>query len=159
MLVANLNDMHPVLFKRYQVFDSLMKAANIDYQVNAVLRTVAMQEAYYAQGRQALVAVNMLRKAAGMSPIGNDDNSYTVTNTHNSRHFPDAHGKSRAFDIVLLKPGRVATWDTKWDADHDSIPEYEEAAKLGEKAILVAGGHWKGTFHDWPHFELPADVV
>lgn len=147
-------DMHPKLLEGYLKHAALMQEAGILFTLTCVLRTPAEQAAFYAQGRQALSAVNALRTACGMETIGNRDNSYTVTQTMKSRHFPDAEGRSHAYDIVLLTPGRRATWDTKWDLDRDNVPEYEEAARLGEQAGLVAGAHWK-TFKDYPHFQLP----
>lgn len=153
----NLDDMHPVLRERYEAF--LLSAQQLDhvpFVVNCVLRTPLEQKALYAQGRRPLEEVNALRSAAGMQPISQRENLSKVTWTLHSKHFPDANGKARAFDVVVLKNGRTPHWDLKWDDDKDQIPDYEELALRAESVGLVAGGH---AFGDWPHFQLPDDVT
>lgn len=150
-----IDDMTPELAIRYQRFAARMAEAGIPFALNCVLRTRKEQIAYYAQGRQSLEAVNAFRAAAGMRPIAAAENSYTVTQTLESRHFPQPDGKSTAFDIKILRGNKQPTWDEKFDGDKDGIPDYEEAARIGEECGLVAGGHWR-SFQDWPHFQLPA---
>jgi hypothetical protein len=153
----NANDMHPVLQERYDRFQQAMEDAGIPFTLTCVLRTRAEQTALYAQGRNSLFEVNTLRKLAGMSPLSAAENGYKVTWTMNSRHFAEPRtGKSRAFDIAILKGDRTATWDKKWDGDHDQIPDYEEAARIGEAVGLEPGARWSNQ--DWPHYQLPADV-
>jgi peptidoglycan L-alanyl-D-glutamate endopeptidase CwlK len=147
-------DMTPELVIRYQRFSARMAEAGIPFVLTSVLRTQAEQIAYYAQGRKPLGDVNDLRKAAGMSLITEKENSYTVTQTMASRHFPGPDGRAVAFDIAILRSDKRPTWDVKFDGDLDRIPDYEEAARIGEEVGLVAGGHWR-TFQDWPHFQLP----
>lgn len=175
--------MHPELFARFQPFSAYMAEAQVPFALNSVLRSYNAQLAYAAQGRSleqlvamlrdfnwpkslakvtelsrtlsGLALVNRLRADAGMSPIGPKDNSYTVTGTLNSRHFP-VGGFSRAFDIVVLRGNKQPHWDVKWDDDQDGIADYEEAARIGEKVGLVAGARW--SRRDWPHFELPRTV-
>jgi len=150
--------MHRALKEKYFRFRDEMANAGVPFALTCVLRTQAEQKAYYAQGRETLEDVNTLRLAAGMSAIGEKENAYTVTQTMNSRHFPDGNGKSRAFDIAILKNDRNPTWDIKWDGDKDQISDYEEAARIGASVGLIPGARWK-TFHDWPHFELPGDIA
>jgi hypothetical protein len=173
--------MHPDLARRFGLFSARMAEAAVPFALNSVLRTYNEQLAYAAQGRtlsqlttlleaygwtkslakvndlsvalKGLDLVNRLRSDAGMAAIGPKDNSYTVTNTLNSRHFPDASGKSRAFDIVVLRSGKVPHWDVKWDDDKDGIADYEESVRISESVGLVPGGRWKSR--DWPHHELP----
>lgn len=154
-----VKDMHPVLAERFALFREKMESSGLLFSLNCVLRTKEEQTAFFAQGRNSLHEVNILRKKAGMQPISEAENRYKVTQTMNSRHFASPkNGKSRAFDIVILRGDRSACWDIKWDGDKDLVPDYEEAAKIGESVGLVAGGHWQ-SFKDWPHFELPKDVV
>lgn len=149
----SFDDMHPVLYERYLLFKE--KAAHLSYAINCVLRTYDEQLALHAQGRRSLYEVNALRFKAGMPPISAQENTYKVTWTMKSRHFPDANGKSRAFDVVVLKNGRTPDWSRKWDEDQDGVEDYEELACIGEEVGLVSGGH---EFGDWPHFQLPDDV-
>lgn len=154
----NLDDMHPVLLERYTAFKAIAdQIAHVPYALNCVLRTPAEQRALYAQGRKPLAEVNALRKEAGMPwMITEVENKNKVTWTLRSKHFPNANGKGRAFDIVVLKNGRAESWDLKWDGDKDSVADYEELARVAEQVGLVAGGH---AFGDWPHFQLPDDVA
>lgn len=154
----NTADMHPVLLERYLAFKAAMIAANVPFMLTCVLRTRAEQEAYYAQGREELAAVNAKRKLAGMGLIGPKENAYRVTQTKNSRHFPGPDGKSRAFDIAILRGDKAPTWDLKWDGDKDSIPDYKEAALIGQSVGLDPGAFWK-SFKDWPHYQLPKGVL
>lgn len=151
-------DMHPVLQARYDVFKALAEQqSKVPFALVCVLRMPPEQVALHAQGRKPLAEVNRLRKLAGMPyMITAAENKYKVTWTLNSKHFPDANGKSRAFDIVVLKNGRTETWDLKWDGDKDAVADYEELAKMMELAGLVAGGF---AFGDWPHGQLPQDVA
>jgi hypothetical protein len=155
-------DMHPVLQVRYDAFKAIAdQIEHLPYALNCVLRVYDEQLALHAQGRETLSVVNTLRTKAGMQPISESENKSKVTWTMNSKHFPVKAGKvgagtSRAFDVVVLKNGRTASWDLKWDADKDQIPDYEELALIAEQVGLVAGGH---AFGDWPHFQLPDDIA
>ena len=149
-LVAQMN---PELKRLFLLFKQIMDSMGNPFLLREVLRTPLVQEAYYAQGREPLAAVNAKRKAAGIAPIGESENKYCITWTHNSRHFAGPDGLGSAFDIVLLKNGQP-TWDTKWDAnDQDLVPEYLEAARIGHEVGLDAGGLWTKR-PDYPHFSL-----
>jgi peptidoglycan L-alanyl-D-glutamate endopeptidase CwlK len=143
--------MTPELQRLYEQFYSKMFDSGLPFELNEVLRLPIVQKAYYAQNREPLDVVNELRKEAGLDPITSEENEYKVTWTLKSHHFPGADGLSRAFDIRLLKYGKPH-WDTKWDGNKNSIPDYLEAARIGQSVGLVAGGFWEKP--DFPHFEL-----
>lgn len=150
-------EMTPALQGLYEKFYLEMHLdAGLDFELNEVLRTPDVQKAYYAQGRTALFEVNRLRRLAGLHAIGNDQNAYKVTWTLNSRHFPGPDGLARAFDVRLLKYGKPH-WETKWDGNQNAIPDYLEAARIGKKVGLIAGGFWDKP--DFPHFELPRSAT
>ena len=153
-----LDQMDPDLIPLALAFDAEMEKEGITYSINEVLRTKSIQVAYFAQGRENLSTVNKLRATAGLGPISNAENQYCITWTMKSRHLPNVRGKSDAFDIVILKPGGARTYDTKFDRDSDSVPDYIEAAKIGEKAGLQAGANFKrpdgSPRPDYPHFQL-----
>lgn len=158
-MIPKQNDMHPTLLDRFLKWKFMVnEGIGLQMVLTCVLRTYEEQIALYAQGRQSLQAVNALRNKAGMVPILEKDNGYEVTWTMNSKHFPNAEGKGRAFDFALLVPGKkIITWDTKWDADHDGVPEYLECANLAKECNLESGVFWKKP--DTPHIQLPADVA
>lgn len=178
-----IQDMHPDLRIKYAAFAAKMGEAGVPFALTCVLRTPGEQFAYACQGRSRetlltflrehraaisvafveehypvgmspLVFTNTVRKKAGMDPLGISDQGCVVTKTLQSLHFPDSRGWSHAFDFAVLKNGRVPTWDLKWDGDKDNITDYEEAAHIAETCALEAGGHWGGTFKDWPHIQL-----
>lgn len=135
----------------YEQFYIRMYSAGLPFELNEVLRTREVQEAYYAQGRLKLSEVNRLRKLAGLWSISDNENAYNVTWTKVSRHFANSNGKADAFDIRLLKFNKPH-WQTKWDGNKNSMPDYLEAAKIGASVGLVAGGLWNKP--DYPHFQL-----
>jgi hypothetical protein len=173
-----LIEMTPELRRRYNVYAGLMGEARIPFGLNEVLRTKIRQLAYACQGRSFIEiklmcitynwqeslkriinyeaegksiqdVCDVFRCEAGIYLLGGKE-WYVVTKTLNSKHFPGLDGLSRAFDIKLLKNGVTPTWDKKWDADNDGIPEYVESAKLMKLAGLKAGA----DFGDYPHAEL-----
>jgi len=92
------------------------------------LRTFAEQDELYAQGRTK----------AGKK----------VTNAKGSDSY---HNYGLAVDIVLIKDGKVALWDTKSDFDGDSKSDWMECVAIFKKYGWDWGGEWK--FVDAPHFQ------
>jgi hypothetical protein len=149
----------------FKVFDAAMMTAGLLYKVTCIKRTTEEQIALYAQGRQNLSVVNELRRVAGLYELTDKENKRPVTWTLKSRHLPlDASnpivkkypvflGKCLAWDIVIKKDFKNVTWDLKADIDKDDIPDYEEAARVGEKLGLIVGARWPKNKRDWPHFE------
>jgi hypothetical protein len=166
ILKPNINDLVPPARELYYAFEREMNKANVRFRVTCIKRTKEEQSALYAQHRQSTVAVNKLRVAAGLSPISDAENQRTVTWTLKSRHLPITKGSEfgkmfpewedlcRAWDIVILKKDdKSVSWDLKVDVDEDGIPDYEEAAKIGEKLGLIVGARWRDK-PDWPHYEF-----
>ncbi|MCC6347894.1 MAG: M15 family metallopeptidase [Nitrospirales bacterium] len=112
-----------VLAKEFAV---RMASAGIPFMFTCTYRSSEEQSALYAQGR-----INPGR---------------IVTWTLKSKHC-----EGKAFDIAILKDGKP-TWDVKVSVDGDTIPDYEEAGKIGEALGLVWGGRWKTP--DCPHFQV-----
>lgn len=151
----NIEDMKPSLQDGYHFWKALMEQAGIEFVLTCVKRTEKEQFALWAQNRKPLLEVNNLRRVAGMPPISKSENAYKVTWTLKSKHFVDPEdGLCSAFDFALVLPNKkVITWDTKWDKDHDGVPEYLEAAALAKKAGLISGAYWNKP--DFPHIQLP----
>ena len=145
-------EMCPELQGFYEKFYMRMYEEGLPFELNEVLRIKDTQLAYYAQGRDPLVIVNAKRKLAGLYYITEKENSYKVTWTLNSKHFPrQKDGLAMAFDIRLLRYGKPH-WETKWDGNKDSVPDYLEAARIGQEVGLETGGLWKKP--DFPHFQI-----
>lgn len=150
MASRNPDDLCPEAREKYFLFEAKMQEAGLDFKLTCTARSYEEQFALYQQGRLDLVHVNELRKEAGLPPITEEENKRKVTWTLSSKHIVWNIGEgARAFDIVLLKDGR-AHWDLKVDVQGDSIPDYEQAAEIGESVGLIAGAR----FGDYPHFEV-----
>lgn len=163
-----IEDMCPELAEKYQLHGQRLIDVGIRYRLACVLRLPIHQEALWAQGREPLTVVNLLRVAAGMSPLpltlsgvyggkrvtyAEHPEKWIVTKTKNSRHFPDKLGKSHAYDIEILKSlddGGKIHWDTKYDGQDDGKPDYIQAAEEGKACGLECGADWG----DYPHYQV-----
>lgn len=143
--IRDVDRLDPELAKRVKAFLAECKRLNIAIGISETLRTVNVQKAYFAQGRESLTNVNVLRKRAGLYLLNMAENSRIVTNTLNSRHI-----SGKAIDLVPLKNGGF--W---WTAPEQV---WQEIGALAEKFGLdwCAGGLGKRWGKGWdnPHFEL-----
>lgn len=150
--------MHPDLLKKYQLFEDKMNKAKIPFMLTSVARTVKEQVALYSQGRDPVVTVNLLRKAAKLPPILAAQN-VKVTWTLKSKHLIDLDDNipendlSRAFDIVILDGNKKPTWNLKIDVNQDKLPDYMQAGEIGISVGLIWGGKFKPN-PDYPHFQI-----
>jgi len=104
-------------------------------------RTVAVQKAYYAQGRELLATVNELRKKAGLYLLRSERDNYPITWTLNSKHI-----EGLAMDVLPVDGAGNPTWDLAHYKD-----QFDSIRYCGEKAGLVCGADWPQA--DWPHYE------
>ncbi len=157
MASRKIEDLTPQMQLLYAKFKEKMDAAKITFIVTCTARTVKEQQALYAQGRQPIREVNILRRMADLPSITEQENKNKVTWTLASKHLVDLddgnkeNDKSRAFDIVITKNGK-ATWDVKVNVNQNEQPDYLEAGSIGESVGLKWGGRFKSP--DYPHFEL-----
>lgn len=99
------------------------------------LRTIAEQDALYAQGR-------------GMP-------GKKVTNAKGGKSF---HNYGLAFDFALIYDidgngtWETLSWDLAKDFDSDRIPDWKEVVKVFEDAGYEWGGRW-ATIVDAPHLQ------
>jgi len=105
-------------------------------------RTVAVQEAYYAQGRESLEDVNKKRAAAGLCLLRSERDNYPITWTLKSKHVDGL-----AMD-VLPTDGRG---NPTWDLAHYR-KTFETIRDCGKKAGLTCGADWNPP--DWPHYQI-----
>lgn len=104
------------------------------------LRNEAEQEAYFAQGRQSLDAVNALRATANLPAITEEENQRPVTNAPPGYSY---HEYGLACDVV---PDSIDTGEPDWDPRH---PVWNEIVTKGEQLGLTSGIEW----HDLPHLQ------
>jgi peptidoglycan L-alanyl-D-glutamate endopeptidase CwlK len=112
------------------------------------LRTEAEQKALYAQGRESLIEVNSLRKAANMGPITESQNKIVTK----AKEWQSIHNFGLAIDIVLLIDNKEISYDMNKDFDNDGKADWMEVVEIFKKHNWVWGGDWK-SFKDTPHFE------
>lgn len=98
----------------------------VNIRITQGLRTIAEQDALYAQGRTKPGA--------------------KVTNARGGYSF---HNFGVAIDFVLMASG----YDMKADADKDGQADWYEVVEEAKKLGFVWGGDWK-SFVDFPHFEM-----
>lgn len=123
----------PDLQEKAGRFTQRMIEAGIPFMFTSTRRTKEEQAELYARGRN---------KTPG--PI--------VTWSRKSKHL-----EGKAFDIAILREGKPC-WDTKVSVNGNTLPDYEEAGRIGESVGL----HWGGRFKDrkgrprpdYPHFEI-----
>lgn len=145
--------------KPQMVYDFVNSCKEIGHSViiTSVDRNWREQYALFCQGREPLDVVNRFRKIAGMPPIGQKENSRSITWTLNSKHVINLedenlnNDKSHAVDFAIVVNGNV-DWDIKADVDFDSIPDYKECALIGEKLGFTSGMYFKNP--DYPHLQI-----
>jgi hypothetical protein len=106
-------------------------------------RTVAVQQAYYAQGRELLEDVNRLRQQAGLRPIFENENRKAITWTLKSKHI-----EGLAMDVLPVDGRGNPTWDLP-----NYRIEFETIRECGKQAGLICGADWRPNT-DWPHYEI-----
>ena len=143
---TKLTDLAPDVQGKAQLATEQLTAAGIPFAVTSTLRTEAEQMALFAQGRDALPAVNLLRSQAGMPPIGAADNSYTVTNADGVK-YKSNHQGGRALDVVPVNSAGNPVWP-----DHKD-PRWEQIASVMKANGFQWGGDWP-RFPDFPHYEM-----
>lgn len=148
-----IEDLHPTLAAVYaeakaDYHEENPKAPRVE--LNETHRSLEVQRAYYAQGRESLAEINRLRKLAGLYLLKADEAARKVTNSlpGSSRH---SSLPSEAFDVRMIdRATGKATWDVKW---FNLFAKYVQAAanKLDKK--VSSGALWT-KFPDPPHHEL-----
>jgi len=106
-------------------------------------RSVLVQEAYYAQGREPLEDVNKKRAAAGLYLLRSEKDNYVITWTLKSKHIDGL-----AMDVLPADGMGNPTWDF---AHYRSV--FETIRDCGRRAGLTCGADWTAT-PDWPHYQI-----
>ncbi len=124
--------------------------------ITSTARSYKIQYALYAQGREKLEYVNLLRKEVGLPDISLQENLKKVTWTLKSRHLIDLDDQeqnddfSTALDFVVLN-NYQPMWSIKADCNKDLEPDYLQVVKIAESLNLECGARWKNP--DWPHIQ------
>lgn len=130
--MRDVKQLHPDLQKKIKQLQDICKKSGITIGISECLRTVAEQDAFYAQGRTK----------PGIK----------VTNCKGGT-YSSMHQWGVAFDFYLIMDvdGDGKTND---DSYNDATGLFEKVGKLGQSIGLEWGGSWKSPV-DKPHFQLP----
>ena len=145
----NLDALLPSVKDTVNNFLKKLDAAGIKYTVVETRRTAETQAAYYAQGRESLETINLLRQKAGLGNITADEGKRVITQTRKSRH-----QSGEAVDIVPVVNKR-SLWSIRTP---EEAALYLQFGTLAEASGLVWGGRWNpldkhGVGWDAVHFE------
>ncbi|MEK3747845.1 M15 family metallopeptidase [Paenibacillus sp. FSL E2-8871] len=128
---TRLIGLNPVVMAAITVLIERCYARGVPILITQGLRTIAEQEALYAQGRTKLGSI--------------------VTNAKGGTSY---HNFGLAIDFALLLPdGKQVSWDLKRDGDSDKVADWTEVVQEA-KAL---GFEWGGDFvsiKDAPHFQM-----
>lgn len=144
----SIDDLVPEVALKAAKVIGIMVDFQIPHAVTSTLRTTEEQQALYAQGRKPLAEVNGLRAAAGMAPIAEADNGYTVTRADGVVNKSNHQG-GRALDIVPTDDAGRPIWPP-----HDH-PGWLRIAEIMRANGFKWGGDWP-DFPDYPHYEMEA---
>ena len=132
----------------FEAFLTALDKQGLRYSIVETLRTIEVQEAYYAQGRKPLEEINELRKKAGLYLLGEAEGKKIITNTMES-----AHLIGKAADIVPVVDNKIP-----WTITGENAGLWLTFGQLGKEARLEWGGDWKpfskfGIGWDAPHYQ------
>lgn len=139
--IARLGDVHPLLKERALRVSEQFETAFPDYtiQISQGLRSWNYQAALYAQGRDDLDRVNLLRKAVGLAPIDSSQNK-KVTDA--------APGQSNHnFGLAIDWDIQDAYGSLDWSASDE---RWQKLIALAPSNGLRSGACWG----DKPHMEV-----
>jgi hypothetical protein len=158
MSSKNIDQCIPWLREKYELLALIAFNNNIKIALTCTSRIYLEQYALYLQGRESLDKVNHARENASLYKITEEQNK-KVTWTLDSKHIiNDKRKLSEAFDIVIVKDGKL-TWDLKVDVNNNDIPDYIDLAIFGNKIGLICGDYFKDKEGkpkpDYCHFEAP----
>ena len=140
----DMEALHPVVLGKCEKLLEASRVLGLDLMVTSTLRSAQEQAALYSQGRKPLRAVNALRDAAGLAPLGSDENTIVTHATTSVHEF------GLAFDVALLKDGSP-TWDQSLDLNDDGQTDYQALGEMGEAIGLIWGGRFR--HRDLCHFQ------
>ncbi|MFE4713976.1 M15 family metallopeptidase [Paenibacillus sp. NPDC056722] len=128
---SRLSGLHPVILAASTALIERCYARGIPIVITQGLRTIAEQDALYAQGRTKPGAI--------------------VTNAKGGYSY---HNYGLAVDFALLLPnGSSVSWDMKLDGNGNNIADWLEVAEEGKRLGFEWGGDWT-SFKDYPHFQM-----
>lgn len=126
-----LTGLHPVVLAAANALIECCYTCGVPVQITQGLRTIAEQDALYAQGRTK------------PGPV--------VTNARGGQSY---HNYGLAIDFALLLPnGSSVSWDMARDGDNDQAADWLEVVQQAKRLGFEWGGDWT-SLKDYPHFQM-----
>jgi len=121
------------------------KEQGIEIVITQTYRSLDLQDAYYAQGREDLVSVNKRRAKVNLPPIKESENKIVTK----ARAGTSPHNFGLAFDFCVVKNGKL---------DWNDIATFKKVGEIGKSLnvdgySLEYGGDFK-SIKDYPHFQM-----
>lgn len=128
---SKLVGLQPVIVAATVALIERCYARGVNIVITQGLRTIAEQDALYAQGRTRPGQI--------------------VTNAKGGTSY---HNYGLAVDFaLLLNDGKQVSWDVKLDVDKDGVAEWMEVVEEAHKLGFEWGGDWT-SFKDLSHFQM-----
>ncbi|MFF2016203.1 M15 family metallopeptidase [Paenibacillus sp. NPDC058177] len=132
---SRLSGLQPVVAAATITLIERCFALGIPILITQGLRTIAEQDALYAQGRTKPGAI--------------------VTNAKGGYSY---HNFGLAIDFALLLPdGKSVSWDLKWDGNGNRQADWLEVVDEAKRLGFGWGGDWTSS-KDYPHFDMTFDL-
>ncbi|MEK4854773.1 M15 family metallopeptidase [Paenibacillus sp. FSL H7-0756] len=129
--MPRMSGLHPVLVAATVVLIERCYARGVPIIITQGLRTIAEQDALYAQGRTKPGSI--------------------VTNARGGYSY---HNYGLAVDFALLLPdGSSVSWDMTRDGDKDAVADWAEVVQEAKALGFESGGDWT-SFKDYPHLQM-----
>lgn len=128
---ARLAGLNPVVKAAAEALIECSYARGVNILITQGLRTLAEQDALYAQGRTKPGSI--------------------VTNARGGYSY---HNYGLAVDFALLLPnGSSVSWDMTRDGDKDGEADWAEVIQEAKALGFESGGDWT-SFKDYPHLQM-----
>lgn len=142
----NLVSCHPMIQGACLILvERLWREDGLAFAVFQGNRPLAVQRAFYAQGREELEVVNRLRHEAGLGSIDLIENKKRVTKVKFSWH-------NLGLAADLVEDGDITRVGIQWS--WASATSYLKIGRHAKDVGLAWGGFWK-AWKDYPHVEQP----
>jgi hypothetical protein len=132
-----------------------MRGRGWDAVIGSGMRTMQQQAALFAQGRESLDKVNMLRRQAGLPPISGTENTVVTharpgKSKHNLTTSLLFSGRSK-FEVVNGYAVDIVSGNKGW---HPPQRFWVDLGALARKYGCEWGGDWKGKLYDPAHIQM-----
>lgn len=147
-LLTDLKDDETI--EKFIQLEAAFDGQNIRYVRWSTKRFTTEQQALYAQGREPLNAVNILRERTNLPFISASENMYTVTNCDGIK-IKSQHQFGNAVDYVILDKYGNPTWKYVIFCE-----EYRAIRDVGTALGFNCGGSWmkQGNGKDSPYINV-----